>query len=104
MITRLTEIIIKKLEIIFDEKIDVYVILNDSKMIANCVIDYNDQLRQIFFTLQCYKNRTNQLKKHNEQFCQMIEKKKTEFKTFKIKFNQNYNENENIFEKQKIQI
>ena len=42
------------------------------------------------------------LKEHNEQLCQMIEKKKTELKTLKVKFDQNYNENENIFEKQEI--
>ena len=42
MITRLTQMIMKKLEIIFNEKIDIYVILNDSKVIANRVIDYNN--------------------------------------------------------------
>ena len=42
MITRLTKIIIKKLKMILDEKIDVYIILNDLKMITDRAVDYND--------------------------------------------------------------
>ena len=45
MITRLTQIIIKKFKMVFNEKIDVYAILNNSKMIANRVVNYNNQLR-----------------------------------------------------------
>ena len=92
----------KKLEMIFDGEIDVYAILNDSQLIEDRAVDHDEQLRQIFFTLQCYKNRASQLREHNERLVQMIEENETELKTLKVDFDQEYSENENILEKQEV--
>ena len=68
IITRFIFITMNEIEMIFDEKIDVYVILNDSQLIVNRVVDHNEQLRQIVFIFQCYKNRINQLKENKQRF------------------------------------
>lgn len=102
IITRFIFISMQKIEMIFDEEIDVYVILNDLQLTVDCVVDYNEQLRQIVFTLQCYKNRINQLKKDKQRLLQIIKENQTELRTLKVEFDQNYSENENILEKQKV--
>ncbi|KAL8795918.1 MAG: hypothetical protein Q9195_001662 [Heterodermia aff. obscurata] len=100
MITRLTSITTKKLEMILEKEIDVHAILNDSQIVADRADDHDDQLRQVSFTLQCYKNRTSQLRGHNQQLCQMIEEKEAELNTLKVEFGEVYSEDENIFEEQ----
>ena len=100
MITRLTPITMEELEMILGEEIDVHAILNDPQVAADRAADHDDQLRQISFTLQCYKDRTSQLRGHNEQLCRMVGEKEAELNTLKVEYGQEYSEDEDTSDEQ----
>ena len=100
MITRLTHITTEELEMILGDEVDVYAILNDPQIAVDGPADQDGQLRQISFTLQCYKDRTSQLRGQNERLFQMVEEKEAELKTLKADFDQDNSEDENTPEEQ----
>ena len=100
ILTRLTSITMEELEMILGGEIDVYAILNDPQLAEDRAADHDGQLRQISFTLQCYKDRASQLRGHNERLVQMVEESEAELKTLKVDFGQEYSEDENTPEEQ----
>ena len=98
IVIRFNIITTKNLEFILSDEIDVNIIFNDFVIHFNDIFDSKVLIQQITFTFLCYKDLINHLKEQNEHLIQMIEKKNVEMKIFKIDFDQNYNEDENIFE------